>query len=143
MIEKAKRYRRIDRRKSLRLSSSLPVEFSLYHRESRAIITDGLPGNITQISHEGVCIETDTVLINGTHLFTSAMDDEFFLAIKISLPDGSSTVNIMGSVAWYNLAPETSRFRFIAGVVIAETKQAPKKYWLDFISELEKINLPL
>lgn len=143
MTEEAKRYRRIDRRKCLRLKSSLPVEISLYHRKSQKMITEGIPGNISEISREGLCIETDTVMINGTHVFTSAMDDEFFLAMKISLPDNSATVDVMGSVAWYNLAPETSQFRFVSGVIIAETEQASKKEWLEFIFKVETSDSPL
>ncbi len=143
MTEEAIRYRRIDRRKCLRLKSSLPVEISLYHRESQKMITEGLPGNISEISRDGVCIETDTVMVNGTHVFTSAMDDEFFLAMKISLPDGSGTVDVMGSVAWYNLAPETSQSRFVSGVIVVETEQASKKEWLEFVSKIEESESPL
>ncbi|MBW2646605.1 MAG: hypothetical protein JRE23_10580 [Deltaproteobacteria bacterium] len=143
MTEEAKRYRRIDRRKCLRLKSSLPVEISLYHRESQKMITEGIPGNISEISRAGVCIETDTVMVNGTHVFTSAMDDEFFLAMKISLPDGSSAMDVMGSVAWYNLAPETSHFRFVSGVIIVETEQTSKKEWFEFVSKIETSDSPL
>jgi hypothetical protein len=119
------------------------VEFSLYHRESKEIITERIPGNISQVSREGVCIETDTVMINGTHIFTSAMDDEFFLAMKISLPDSTHTVEALGAVAWYNLAPENSQFRFIAGIIIAEIEPTSKKYWLAFVSKVEKSRAPV
>ena len=143
MIGEPKRYQRIDRRKCLRLQSSLPVKVSLYHRESKKNITEGIPGTISQVSREGICIETDTVMINGIHIFTSAMDDEFFLAMTISLPECPHTVEALGAVAWYNLAPENSQFRFIAGVIIAEIEQISKKYWLAFVSEVEKSITPL
>jgi hypothetical protein len=143
MIGEVKRYQRIDRRKCLRLESSLPVEISLYQRESKTTITKGIPGTISQVSREGVCIETDTVMINGTHIFTSAMDDEFFLAMKISLPDSTHIVEALGAVAWYNLAPENSQFRFIAGIIISEIEPTSKKYWLGFISEIEKSSAPV
>lgn len=122
----------------MRLKSSLPVEFRLYHRKSNKITTEWLPGIISEISRDGVCVETDTVMINGLHIFTSAMDDEFFLTMKISLPDGSNTVEAMGNVAWYNLAPETSTFRFIAGVLLTKIEHKSKKYWTEFISETQK-----
>jgi hypothetical protein len=118
------------------------VDISLYHRESKTTITKGIPGTISQVSREGVCIETDTVMINGTHIFTSAMDDEFFLAMTISLPDATQTVEALGAVAWYNLAPENSQFRFIAGIIIAEIDPTSKQYWLTFISEVEKSSAP-
>jgi hypothetical protein len=109
-----KGWRGVERRKLLRLKSPLPVWFNLYHVLGRHEASRRLGGMISNVSLEGICLETNVVLVDGSHIFSEAMGEEKRLRVEIDLPPESERITAMGKVVWYDRPREIGhRFLFL------------------------------
>ena len=133
-----KRWRGVERRKLVRLESPLPVQFSLYNVLGRREISRRLGGMISNASLEGVCLESNVVLVDGSHLFSEAMAEEKRLRLEIVLPGESETMTAVGKVIWYDLSPAGSPYRFRAGVYLTEIDGSDGDLWKGFLTSLRR-----
>ncbi|UCD70539.1 MAG: PilZ domain-containing protein [Syntrophobacterales bacterium] len=133
-----KRWRGMERRKFLRLKSPLPVWFNLYHVLGKRETSRKLGGMISNVSHEGICLETNVVLIDGSHLFSEAMTEEKRLKLEIDLPAESEKIVAMGKVVWYDLSSSGSPYRFRAGVYLTKMDENATEIWGRFLTALRK-----
>jgi hypothetical protein len=133
-----KRWRGLERRKLMRLQSPLPVQFNLYNVLGRRETSRKLGGMISNVSLEGVCLETNVVLVNGSHIFSEAMTEERRLRLEIDLPAESDKITAMGKVIWYDLSSPGSPYRFRAGVHLTEMDGDSKDIWRRFLNALGK-----
>jgi hypothetical protein len=122
----------------LRLTSPLPVWFNLYHVLGRRETSRRLGGMISNVSLEGICLETNVVLVDGSHVFSEAMAEEKRLKLEIDLPDESEKVTAMGKVMWYDLSSSGSPYRFQAGIYLTEMDGSSKELWRAFLTALRK-----
>lgn len=95
-------------------------------------------GRTRDVSGEGFCLETNTVIIGRIHVFGEAMGGENRLALTIEIPDEDNPLEALGEVVWYDLAPKDSEFRFRAGVLFTEMDEEAGKRWQDFLSTIRK-----
>jgi hypothetical protein len=133
-----KGWRGVERRKLARLESPLPVQFSLYHVLGRREISRRLGGMVSNASLEGVCLESNVVLVDGSHLFSEAMVGEKRLRLEIGLPEEPETITAVGKVVWYDLSPAGSPYRFRAGVYLTEIDGSARDIWKGFLTSLRK-----
>ncbi|MFQ6079721.1 MAG: PilZ domain-containing protein [Thermodesulfobacteriota bacterium] len=133
-----KAWRGVERRKLLRLKSPLPVRFSLYHVPGRREASRRLGGMISNVSVEGICLETNVVLVDGSHVFSEAMGEEKRLRMEIDLPPESERITAMGKVIWYDLGSSGSPYRFRAGVYLTEMDGNSTEIWKQFLTALRK-----
>jgi hypothetical protein len=133
-----KGWRGVERRKFLRLKSPLPVSFNLYHVLSRRETSMRVGGMISNVSLEGICLETNVVLIDGSHLFSEAMTEEKRLRLEIDLPAESERITAIGKVIWYDLSSSGSPYRFQAGVYLTEMDGNSQTVWKRFLTALRK-----
>jgi hypothetical protein len=133
-----KGWRGVERRKLLRLKSPLPVWFNLYHVLGRRDASRKLGGMISNVSLQGICLETNVVLVDGSHVFSEAMEEEKRLRIEIDLPPESERITAIGKVVWYDLSPSSSPYRFRAGVYLTEMDGNSKEIWRRFLTALRK-----
>ena len=133
-----KRWRGVERRKLLRLNSPLPVQFNLYHVLGRRETSRWLGGMISNVSREGICLETNVVLVDGSHIFSEAMTEEKRLKMEIDLPPESERMTAMGKVIWYDLSSSSSPYRFRAGIYLTEMDGKSKEIWSRFLTTLRK-----
>jgi hypothetical protein len=133
-----KGWRGVERRKLLRLKSPLPVWFNLYHVLGRRDASRKLGGMISNVSLQGICLETNVVLVDGSHVFSEAMEEEKRLRIEIDLPPESERITAIGKVIWYDLSPSSSPYRFRAGVYLTEMDGNSKEIWGRFLTALRK-----
>jgi len=132
-----KGWRGVDRRKFLRLESPLPVRFNLYHVLGRRDASRKLGGMISNVSLEGICLETNVVLVDGSHVFSEAMEEER-LRMEIDVPPESERITALGKVMWYDLSSSGSPYRFRAGVYLTEMDENSKEIWRRFLTTLRK-----
>jgi hypothetical protein len=130
--------RGVERRKFLRLESPLPVSFNLYHVLGRRETSRRLGGMASNVSPEGICLETNVVLIDGSHVFSEAMTEEKSLKLEIDLPAASERIRALGKVVWYDLSLSGSPYRFRAGVYLTEMDGNAQETWRRFITGLRK-----
>jgi len=133
-----KRRRGVERRKLVRLKSPLPVWFNLYHVLGRRDASRRLGGMISNVSLEGICLETNVVLVDGSHVFSEAMEGEKRLRMELDLPSESERITAIGRVIWYDLSPSGSPYRFRAGVYLTEMDGNSKEIWRRFLAALRK-----
>jgi hypothetical protein len=133
-----KRRRGVERRKLVRLKSPLPVWFNLYHVLGRRDASRRLGGMISNVSLEGICLETNVVLVDGSHVFSEAMEEEKRLRMELDLPSESERITAIGRVIWYDLSPSGSPYRFRAGVYLTEMDGNSKEIWRRFLAALRK-----
>jgi hypothetical protein len=133
-----KAWRGVERRKFLRLESPVPVWFNLFHVLGRRETTRRLGGIISNVSPEGICLETNVVLVDGSHVFSEAMTDEKGLKLEINLPGESEGITAVGKVIWYDLSTSGSPYRFRAGVYLTEMDGNSKETWSRFLTGLRK-----
>ncbi len=133
-----KAWKGVERRKFLRLESPVPVWFNLFHVLGRRETTRRLGGMISNVSPEGICLETNVVLVDGSHVFSEAMTDEKGLKLEINLPGESEEITAVGKVIWYDLSTSGSPYRFRAGVYLTEMDGNSKETWSRFLTGLRK-----
>ncbi len=133
-----KRWRGVERRKLLRLNSPLPVQFNLYHVLGRRETSRWLEGMISNVSFGGICLETNVVLVDGSHIFSEAMTEEKRIKMEIDLPPESERMTAMGKVIWYDLSSSGSPYRFRAGIYLTEMDGKSKEIWSRFLTTLRK-----
>jgi hypothetical protein len=133
-----KGWRGVERRKLLRLKSPLPVWFNLYHVLGRHEASRRLGGMISNVSLEGICLETNVVLVDGSHIFSEAMGEEKRLRVEIDLPPESERITAMGKVVWYDLSSSSSPYRFRAGVYLTDMDGNSTEIWKRFLKALGK-----
>ncbi|NIS61043.1 MAG: hypothetical protein GTO13_10175 [Proteobacteria bacterium] len=132
-----KGWRGVERRKFLRLESPLPVRFNLYNVLGRRDASRKLGGMISNVSLEGICLETNVVLVDGSHVFSEAMEEER-LRIEVDVPPESERITALGKVMWYDLSSSGSPYRFRAGVYFTGMDENSKEIWRQFITTLRK-----
>ncbi len=133
-----KGWRGVDRRKFLRLESPLPVRFNLYNVLGKRDASRKLGGMVSNVSLEGICLETNVVLVDGSHLFSEAMEEERRLRMEIDVPPESERITAMGKVIWYDLSSSGSPYRFRAGVYLTEMDGNSREIWRRFLTTLRK-----
>ncbi len=128
----------VERRRFLRLESPLPAWFSLFHVLGRREASRRLGGMVSNVSPAGVCLETNVVLVDGSHVFSEAMTDEKRLKLEITLPGESEGITAAGRVVWYDLSSSGSPYRFRAGIYLTEMDDNTKETWARFLTGLRK-----
>ena len=132
------RYTGVERRRFSRLKGPLSVRFCLvFHQESEPR-SGVIVGKTRDVSAEGLCLETNRVIIDRTHIVSEAMGDGKSLSLSIEIPDETEPLETLGKVVWYDLAPEDSDFRFRAGVLFTEMREDEGKRWKQFLSAIQK-----
>jgi len=97
---------------------------------------EAVAGRTRDVSGEGLCLETNTVMMGRIHVLAEAMDGENRLFLAIEIPDGESPLEALGTVIWYDLAPKDSDFHFRAGVLFTEVGEEAWKRWRNFLSTI-------
>lgn len=116
----------------------MAVQFGLTSMPWSDTPTSSALGKTRDVSGEGICLETNTVIRDRTHVLAEAMTTEKPLFLFIEIPDREPPVEILGRVIWYDLAPKDSDFRFRAGVLFTNMGEDVRKEWQDFLSAIRK-----
>ena len=93
---------------------------------------------ISNVSFGGICLETNVVLVDGSHIFSEAMTEEKRIKMEIDLPPESERMTAMGKVIWYDLSSSGSPYRFRAGIYLTEMDGKSKEIWSRFLTTLRK-----
>jgi hypothetical protein len=132
------RYAGVERRKLRRLKTPLAGEFGLTTDSWGETPSSSVLGQIRNVSREGLCLETNTVILDRIHVLAEAMGTEKRLFLSIEIPESETRIEALGRVVWYDLASEDSDFRFRAGVLFTHMEKDVKKRWHDFLAAIKK-----
>jgi len=126
-------YRDVERRRFLRVKGTVPVFFQLRDSSDREV-SRLIEGESRDISRQGICLQTDMLIVDGLNLFARAMEPDMKLSLKIKLPMRNEPINVTGRVVWHDEASHWfSSKPFSAGVFFTEIRDKDRKSWQDFI----------
>jgi hypothetical protein len=124
-----------DLRKSVRLPVPLPVKFRLFDITDREPSSTTIHGHISNISAEGLCLETNTTFIDGCNIFLICIQGTKLLQLEVKFSDISNPLRLRGNVIWYNSNPHGSTHQFSIGIYITEATERSKNLWLKYVNK--------
>ena len=133
-----KKYRDIEYRKFIRLKDSLSLGIRLIDCKSGRIYSKQIRGVTLNISRDGLCIETNSVTVNGVDIFNDAMSDEKNLELEIDTLDGKEKIRALGKVIWLDMTPQQKSFLFKAGVHLNLNWSGDNEKWHELVENAKK-----
>jgi hypothetical protein len=133
-----KKYRDIEYRRFIRLKDSLSLGMRLIDCKSGKIYSKQIRGVTLNISLEGLCIETNTVTVNGVDIFNDAMSDEKNLELEIDVLNKKEKIRALGKVVWLDMTPKDKSFLFKAGVYLNLNWSGDNEKWYELVENAKK-----
>jgi hypothetical protein len=133
-----RKHRGIEHRKFIRLKDSISLAIRLVDCQSGKKYSKQINGRTLNISHEGLCIETSTVTVDGVDIFNGAMSDEKNLEIEIDAYQGEEKIIALGKVVWLDMTPQQKSFLFKAGVYLNIREKTDVDRWYKLVENAKK-----
>lgn len=133
-----KKYKDIEHRRFIRLKDSISLGLRLVDCHSGKAYSRQIIGRTLNISREGLCIETNTVTVNGVDIFNDAMSDDRNLEIEIDLDNKKGKIKALGKVIWFDMIPKHKSFVFTAGVYLTLIGPDDANRWYSFVGSAKK-----
>jgi hypothetical protein len=105
-----------ERRKSIRAPASSIVKFRILDSKNPAICSRVVQGKVFDISLEGICIGTNTVQIDGLHVFHPSSPYQNKLEIEVELSPDLPRLGILAEVKWYSRVEDEVGWIYKMGV---------------------------
>ncbi len=105
-----------NRRKHDRVSVHSVVKFKILDSRNPSLCSRMLSGEILDISEEGLCIGTNTVQIDGLHIFHHPSRGKSKLALEVELQPDQAPLKAIGEVRWYRRVVSESPSTYRVGV---------------------------
>ncbi len=105
-----------ERRKHIRAPISSIVRFRIVDSKNPAIRSRILQGKVLDISMEGLCIGTNTVQIDGLHVFHPSSPQSNKLEIEVELHQDLPPLRTLAEVKWYSRVVEEAGRIYKMGV---------------------------
>jgi hypothetical protein len=105
-----------ERRKHGRISAGATVKFRIIDGRNPNISSRMLQGKVLDISAEGLCIGTNTVQIDGLHIFYSTSQHKNRVEIEVELHPDLAPLRTIGEVRWYSRVEDETGPMYRMGV---------------------------
>ncbi|NWF91335.1 MAG: PilZ domain-containing protein [Syntrophaceae bacterium] len=105
-----------ERRKSARAPVSSAVRFRIIDSKNPAIRSRILHGKVLDLSLEGLCIGTNTVQMDGLHVFHPSSQQRNRLEIEVELRPDLPPMRILAEVKWYSRVEDEVGWIYKMGV---------------------------
>jgi hypothetical protein len=116
-----------NRREHPRISTRQDVELYLYDKSTDTQLTERVPARLSDLSKKGAGLKFTQVLIDGRHLFYTALDSEtIFIGIIFRPMDDASeeTPPLLARPVWLNRDMEDNIMPFRMGVQFIDEIQS-------------------
>ncbi len=109
-----------ERRRRRRAGFDLPVRFRIYLPSCPDISSSYLPGQLHDLSQDGVALLTQAIHASSLHMFhpLATTSEQCLLEIRIPCPEGDLILH--GNVIWYDRIEEEGPFLFRVGIRLLE-----------------------
>jgi hypothetical protein len=105
-----------DRRKHDRVATQSTVKFKILDSKNPGVCSRLLQGEILDLSEKGLCIGTNTVQIDGLHVFHHPTMEKNKLEIEMELHPGQAALKTVGEVRWYRRVESAGASTYRVGV---------------------------
>jgi hypothetical protein len=129
-----KKYLGLERRKLPRHTAGVPVEFFVWDAAQQKPRTGKLSGRLGEVSLEGACLQTNSILIDGFHILRDN-DLEGETPLVVDLPPSAEGIpcSIKAQVMWYNRNALHSPFLFDVGLKFLDISETERQRLRDLI----------
>lgn len=122
-IKKRNLTKDVERRKFLRLKDPLSVKYKIVNEINESKSSRALHGITKNISINGICLETNTVQIDGMHIsHDSSMLYKNIIEIDIDITS-NTIIHARGSVCWYDLSRNKNKYQYDVGITFSEISE--------------------
>jgi hypothetical protein len=128
-----------DRRKHDRISSGATIKFRILDGKNPTIGSRVLRGKVLDISLEGLCIGTNTVQIDGLHIFYSTSQYKNRVEIEVELQPDVAPLRTVGEVRWYSRVEDKTGSMYRMGVNWESLSQSDRQNLKNFLKGRELI----
>ncbi len=122
-----------ERRKYTRAPSSSLVKFRILDSKNPAICSRVVQGKVSDISLEGICIGTNTVQIDGLHVFHPSSPYQNKLEIEIELSPDLPRLVTLAEVKWYSRVEDESGWIYKMGVNWGSLSESDRQTLRNFL----------
>ena len=105
-----------NRRKYDRVATESIVKFKILDSNNPGIGSRVLEGEILDLSEEGLCLGTNTVQIDGLHVFHHPGTGRSKLEVELVLDPNQSPLKTIGEVRWYRKVEGVGTSTYRVGV---------------------------
>jgi hypothetical protein len=134
MLKILKRFwRPMERRKENRISVNAAVKFRILDGKDPTICSRMLKGKVLDISAEGFCIGTNTVQIDGLHIFHPASQHQNKLEMEVTLHPDLAPLRTLGEVRWYSRVEDETGSIYKVGVNWESLSQSDRQTLKNFL----------
>ena len=126
-------WRTKERRKHGRISVNSSVQFRILDGKNPAICSRMLRGKVLDISAEGLCIGTNTVQIDGLHIFYSTSQHKNRVEIEVELHPDLAPIRTIGEVRWYSRVEDETGSIYKMGVNWGSLNQSDQQILKNFL----------
>ena len=130
-----------NRRKSDRVMTRSLVQFKILDSRNPNVRSRVLQGEILDLSEEGLCIGTNTVQIDGMHIFHHPSKGRSKLEVEVELSPDQSPLKTVGEVRWYRKMENGSTSTYRVGVNWESLSKGDLEALRKFLKTQGKINL--
>jgi hypothetical protein len=122
-----------ERRKESRISLNAVVKFRILDGKDPTICSRMLKGKVLDISAEGLCIGTNTVQIDGLHIFHPASQHQNKLEMEVTLHPDLAPLRTLGEVRWYSRVEDETGSIYKVGVNWESLSQSDRQTLKNFL----------
>jgi hypothetical protein len=129
-----KKYLGLERRSLPRHTMGVEVEFYVWDAAHKKPRTGKVSGRLTEISLEGACLQTNSILIDGHHILRDN-DLEGQTPLVVDLPPSTEGVprSLKAQVIWYNRNDSNRPFQFDVGLKFNDISEPERQHLRDLI----------
>ncbi len=129
-----KRYLGLERRSLPRQTMGVEVEFYVWDAAQKKPRTGKISGRLTEISPEGACLQTNSILIDGHHILRDN-DLQGETPLVLDLPPSTEGVprSLKAQVIWYNRNVSNRPFQFDVGLKFIDIPEPERQRLRDLI----------
>lgn len=124
-----------ERRKYIRAPSSSFVKFKILDSKNPAICSRVVQGKVFDISLEGICIGTNTVQIDGLHVFHPSSLYQNKLEIEVELSSDLPRLRTLAEVKWYSRVEDESGWIYKMGVNWGSLSESDRQTLKSFLKK--------
>jgi len=116
-----------ERRQSRREAFDLPVQFRIYLPSSPDMASPLLPGQLQDLSNQGISLLTNAIHSGRFHVFHSMPTTSEQCLLEIRIPCRGEELTLHGKVIWYDRNTEENPFLFRLGIKLIENAKELRK----------------
>ena len=129
-----KKYLGLERRQLARHTAGVEVEFYVWDGAQKKPRTGKASGRLTEISLEGACLQTNSILVDGHHILRDN-DLEGGTPLVVDLPPSAEGVprSLKAQVIWYNRNVSNRPFQFDVGLKFIDIPESERQHLRDLM----------